>query len=158
MWPTAHTPAVRRVAFLIVYAAAPVLARHHSQMVVMARILIVDDDAASASSLVRILQDSGYGDTRVVRSAATALRAAIDFDPGIIFVDIELPDMTGYDVALLLHQHPHRRLQHMRLIALTDNTEHLGRERARMSGFERYLVKPVSAAALLDVLSVPRRH
>lgn len=127
-------------------------------MAVMARILIVDDDSASASSLVRILQDSGYDETRVVRSAATALKAAIDFDPGIVFVDIELPDMTGYDVALLLHQHPHRRLRHMRLIALTDNTEHLGRERARMSGFERYLVKPVSAAALLDVLTVPRRH
>ncbi len=75
--------------------------------------------------------------------------------PSIIFVDIELPDMSGYDVALLLHQHP--RLQQMRLIALTDSGEHPGREHARTSGFERYLVKPISVAALQEVLDTSSR-
>ncbi|HZF26714.1 MAG TPA: response regulator [Steroidobacteraceae bacterium] len=98
----------------------------------MARVLIVDDDAESAQVLSRTLQKSGHDETRVVHSAVTALRSAVEFRPDIIFVDIELPDMSGYDVALFLHQHP--RLQQMRLIALTDSGEHPGREHARSSG------------------------
>ena len=121
----------------------------------MARILIVDDDADSARLLSRMLQESGNDETRVARSAVTALQAAVKFRPSIIFVDIELPDMSGYDVALLLHQHP--RLQQTRLIALTDSGEHPGREHARTSGFERYLVKPISVAALQEVLDTSSR-
>ncbi len=120
----------------------------------MTRILIVDDDAESAQLLSRMLQESGHDETRVAHSAVTALQSAVEFCPGIIFVDIELPDMSGYDVALFLHQHP--RLQQMRLIALTDSGEHPGREHARASGFERYLVKPISVAALQEVLDDAR--
>ncbi len=121
----------------------------------MTRILIVDDDTDAARSLLRMLQESGHDETRVEHSAATALQAAAEFVPGIIFVDIELPDVSGYDVALLLHQHP--QLRQTRLIALTDSGEHPGREQARTSGFERYLVKPVSAAALQELLDTPSR-
>jgi CheY-like chemotaxis protein len=68
----------------------------------------------------------------------------------VVFMDVELPDMSGYDAALLMHQHPH--LQRTRLMALTDYAEHPGRERARASGFERYIVKPVTTEALQEVL------
>lgn len=118
-----------------------------------ARILIVDDDVEASLSLARRLREWGYDEIRSECSAAAALEAAVSFDPGIILLDIDLPDMSGYDVARLLHQHP--RLQETRLIALTDRGEHLGREQARASGFERYLVKPASAAALREVLVVP---
>jgi CheY-like chemotaxis protein len=121
----------------------------------MTRILIVDDDAESAQLLSRMLHESGHDETRVAHSAVTALQAAVQYCPSIIFVDIELPDMSGYDVALLLHQHP--RLQQMRLIALTDSGEHPAREHARSSGFERYLVKPISVTALQEVLDTPSR-
>lgn len=116
----------------------------------MARILIVDDDVDSAQSLLAFLHECGYDDARVAHSAAAALEAAVEFRPDVIFLDIELPDMSGYDVALLLHQHP--QLQQMQLIALTDSGDHPAREHARTSGFERYLVKPLSAAAVQEVL------
>jgi CheY-like chemotaxis protein len=58
--------------------------------------------------------------------------------------------MSGYEVAKLLHQHAH--LQATRLIALTGNIEHPGREGAREAGFERYLVKPVTVIELQKVL------
>ena len=122
-------------------------------MPAMMRILIVDDHADSAESLVILLQELGHDETRVANSAATALRAAVAFRPDIVLMDVELPDMRGYDAALLMHQHPH--LQQTRLIALTDYAEHPGREQARASGFERYLVKPVTAEALQEVLDLP---
>jgi CheY-like chemotaxis protein len=123
-------------------------------METMRRILIVDDDTATARTLVRMLRRRGDCETRVARSAATALEAAAEFIPDVIFVDIDLPDMSGYELARLMHQHP--RLQQMRLIALTDSRVHARREQARSSGFERYLVKPVTLAALEQALLHPR--
>jgi CheY-like chemotaxis protein len=114
------------------------------------RILIVDDDVELAKSLATMLEAAGAYETRIVHCAADAVAAAVEHAPAIVLLDIELPDMSGYDVAKLLHQHAH--LQAIRLIALTDNIEHPGREYARAAGFERYLVKPVTAIELQKVL------
>ena len=116
----------------------------------MTRVLIIDDDVESVATLSNLLQESGYDDTQVAYTAAGALQVAVAFDPDIIFVDIELPDMSGYDLARLLSQHSH--FQRTRLIALTDSGEHPGREHARTSGFARYLVKPVTRAAVQEVM------
>lgn len=117
----------------------------------MARILIVDDDAVSVQTLVRVLHECGERKIRVAESAAQALRAAVEFRPALIFLDVDLSDMGGYELATLLHQHP--QLQHMRLIALTGEGGHPAREHARASGFERYIVKPISEAAVREVLN-----
>ena len=114
------------------------------------RILIVDDDVALANSLAKMLRSVGKYDTRIVHLAADAVAAAAEHAPAIVFLDIELPDMSGYEVAKLLHQHAH--LQAVRLIALTETIEHPGREDARAAGFERYLVKPVTLPELQKVL------
>ena len=115
------------------------------------RILIVDDDVDAADGLASLLQAAGYGDTRVAHTGGTALALAVEFLPTVLLVDLDLPDMSGYDVARQLSQHP--RLQNLRLIALTANSEHLGRELAREAGIERYLIKPVGAAALDELFT-----
>jgi len=114
------------------------------------RILIVDDDVELAKSLAAMLETAGAFETRIVHRAADALAAAVAHAPAIVFLDIELPDMSGYEVAKLLNQHA--QLQTARLIALTDSIEHPGRENARAAGFERYLVKPVTVIELKKVL------
>ena len=116
-------------------------------------VLIVDDDEELTHSLARLLLKWGCVEVRSVHSAAAALQSAIEFSPGIVLLDIDLPDMSGYRLARLLHQHPH--LQNIRLIALTDSGDHPGREHARASGFERYLVKPITAVALREILDSP---
>ncbi len=116
----------------------------------MARVLIVDDDVVSVQTLVRVLHECGQRDIRVAGSAVQAQRAAVEFQPAMIFLDVELPDMGGYELATLLHQHP--RLQQTRLFALTGEGDHPAREHARSSGFERYIVKPISDAAVREVL------
>lgn len=114
-------------------------------------ILIVDHDVESARTLRRLLRKWGYRNVCCEHTAAAALESAVGFSPDIVLLDIELPDMSGYELARALHQHP--RLQAMRLIALTNSGDHPGRELARASGFERYLVKPITAAALREILS-----
>ena len=112
----------------------------------MARILVVDDDVDAANALASSLQAAGYGDARVAHTGATALALAAKFVPTVLLIDLELPDMSGYDLARHLSQRP--QLQNLRLIALTTSTEHPGRELARASGIERYLIKPVGSAEL----------
>ena len=117
----------------------------------MPRILIVDDDVDAANTLASLLQSSGYGDARVAYTSATALALAVEFVPTVLFVDLDLPDMSGYDLARQLSQHP--QLQNLRLIALTTSSEHPGRELAREAGIERYLSKPVGSAALDELFT-----
>jgi CheY-like chemotaxis protein len=115
------------------------------------RILIVDDDINAADALASLLQSTGYGDTRVAYTGATALALAVEFVPTVVLVDLELPDMSGYEVARHLSQHP--QLQTLRLIALTADSEHPGRELAREAGVERYLIKPVGSADLAELFT-----
>lgn len=117
----------------------------------MRRILIVDDDAVAADALASLLQSTGYGEARVAHSGATALTIALEFVPTVALVDLDLPDMSGWELARHLSQHP--QLHAVRLIALTADSEHPGRERARQAGVERYLSKPVDSAAIADLFS-----
>lgn len=116
-----------------------------------ARILIVDDDVDAAAALASLLRSAGYGEVRVAYTGATALAVAVQFVPTILLVDLDLPDMSGYAVARQLSQHP--QLRNLRLIALTANSEHPGRELAREAGIERYLIKPVGTAALDELFT-----
>jgi CheY-like chemotaxis protein len=107
------------------------------------RILIVDDDIKSSDSLERMLHASGYSETRVAYSGHAALAIAAEFQPAVVLLELNLLDMSGYEVARLLRG---RAQSHdLRLIALTWSREHAGRELARVAGFERYLLKPVTA-------------
>lgn len=115
-----------------------------------ANILIVDDDVELAHTLAAMLDSEGGYESRMVHCASDAIAAAAEFPPAIVFLDIELPDMSGYEVAQLLRRHA--QLQATRLIALTDSIEHPCREDARAAGFERYLVKPVTSFELHKVL------
>src|SRR6202035_1433850 len=103
------------------------------------RILIVDSDISSSGSLELKLQASGYPQTRVAYSGHAALAIAADFQPSVVLLELNLLDMSGFEVARLLREHA--QSDDLRLIVLTSNREHAGRE---LAGFERYLLKPVA--------------
>ena len=117
------------------------------------RILIVDNDMSSADSLELLLHASGYSETRVAYSGHAALAIAAEFQPGVVLLELDLLDMSGYEVAQLLREHAQGH--DLRLIALTSSREHAGRELARVAGFERYLLKPVATLDLSELLQMP---
>jgi CheY-like chemotaxis protein len=117
----------------------------------MPRILIVNGNVAAASALASLVEAAGHGEARVASSGQAALALAATFVPTFVLLRLDLPDMSGYDVARQLSQHP--RLQNLRLIALTGSSEHPGREQAREAGFERYLIDPPGAAELDGLFS-----
>jgi CheY-like chemotaxis protein len=114
------------------------------------RILIVEHDLESMRSLQLLLHGLGYHGTRNAYTGAAALEMAREFLPDIVLLELDLPDMNGYQVAQSMREQAQSRK--LRLIAVTANREHTGRELAREAGFERYLLKPVGALALDELL------
>jgi CheY-like chemotaxis protein len=119
------------------------------------RILIVDNDMSSADSLEHMLHASSYPETRVAYSGHAALDIAAEFEPEIVLLELNLLDMSGYDLAQSLRERAQRRP--LRLIALTSSREHAYREQARAAGVERYLLKPVTEFDLSELLAISSR-
>jgi two-component system CheB/CheR fusion protein len=127
--------------------------RRDSPVEAATRILIVDNDRGIGTALTFMLSARGYDEVRAVRSARRAMALAELYRPALVFLDLELPDEGALEVADRLRRGAGQ--QAMRLIALTNHTEHAHREEARAAGFERYLVKPLSQAELDKVLRMP---
>ena len=81
-------------------------------------------------------------------------RSSPNYKPEIVLLDIGLPEIDGYEIARRIRASPDHR--HVRLIALTGYGQTDDRQRARASGFDAHLVKPVEFAALQRVLAAQR--
>lgn len=114
-----------------------------------ARVLVVDDNVDAAAALVRILALRGYAASAVHTGRAALV--AVDADPpDVLLLDIGLPDITGYQVAVELGKRADRAA--MTIVALTGWGTESDRARAADAGFEHHLTKPVSSVRVLDLL------
>jgi CheY-like chemotaxis protein len=116
------------------------------------RILIVNEDMRSADSLKCTLQELGYSTTFTAYSARRALVAAADFSPAIALVDLELPDMTGYQLAHKIRSHLKRYVRQVPLLAIAESHVFGDVELTRAAGFIGCLTKPVLPNELRSVL------
>ncbi|HKP59217.1 MAG TPA: ATP-binding protein [Polyangiales bacterium] len=114
-----------------------------------ARILIVDDNNDAADLLSLMLEHAGHV-TTVAHDGPSALELAPVCDPQIVFLDIGLPGMSGYEVARQLRLDP--RFSHTTLVALTGWGTHEDKRRAVAAGFDLHLTKPIDARALQTAL------
>jgi CheY-like chemotaxis protein len=114
------------------------------------RILVVDDNQDSAESLALMLQMIGH-DARSATDGLAGLETAQAFRPEVMFLDIAMPRLNGYDLARRIReQHWGRRLS---LIALTGLARADDERQAREAGFNHHLVKPVEFEAVVQLLS-----
>ncbi|WP_437961819.1 GAF domain-containing protein [Sorangium sp. So ce119] len=109
------------------------------------RILVVDDNVDGAESLALLLRMSGHR-TRAVHTGPEALAAARELGADVVFLDIGLPGMSGYEVARRLRAEP--GFAGLVLVALTGWGTEDDRRQAREAGFDHHLTKPVDAAEL----------
>jgi CheY-like chemotaxis protein len=117
------------------------------------RILIVNEDMRSADSLKRTLSDLGYSTTFTAYSARRALVAAVDFSPAVALLDLELPDMTGYQLARKLRTHLSNSVRQVPLLAVAEHPLFGTDELTRAAGFMGWLAKPVQPSALNALLA-----
>ena len=116
------------------------------------RILIVNEDMRSADTLKRTLHDLGYLTTFTAYSARRALVAAVEFSPAVALLDLELPDMTGYQLAHRFRSHLTKSVRLVPLLAIAELSLHGDAELTRAAGFMGCLAKPVPSLALNALL------
>ena len=109
------------------------------------RVLIVDDMRALSVILSRLLSKLGH-DVHVVDSGPAALEELKHFDADVVFSDISMPGMTGYELAKRLRIEYSRRP--LILVAMTGYGQASDREKALAVGFDEHMVKPVDFTVL----------
>ena len=114
------------------------------------RILVVDDHHDSADTLQMMLGVDGHA-VEVAYEGGGVVAIVGRFHPDVIILDLDLPDVSGYEVARRVRAIPDAAV----LIALTGYGGERYRARAREAGFEHHLLKPIDLALLRKVL-VPR--
>jgi PAS domain S-box-containing protein len=114
------------------------------------RVLVVDDNVDSAESMAVLLRLYGH-EVRLAHDGEAALEEARSFKPDVIFLDLSLPKMDGYEVARRLRQEP--ATSGMTLVAMTGYGHEEERRRTQEAGFYSHLVKPVDFDLLRELLS-----
>ncbi len=114
------------------------------------RILVVDDNVNAATALTELL-NLRCCQARSVTCGGEALAAASEEPFDAILLDLDLPDITGYEVAARLRCRPAGR--HPLIIAVSGFGDEQARERSRKSGIDHHLVKPVEIDELLRVIA-----
>jgi len=118
------------------------------------RLLVVDDNRDAADSLAMLLCLQGH-EVRVAHDGPAALKLAEGYRPEMIFLDIGMPGMDGYEVARRLRQQP--GLEKVVLAALTGWGQQEDRRRTAEAGFDHHLVKPVEPNDLEELLGGLKR-
>ncbi len=113
------------------------------------RVLVVDDQLDIAQSLKDLLSLLGH-DTHTASNGPEALQAAKEFKPELIFLDIGLPGMTGYEVARNLHALG--TSPKPKLIAITGWGDAHHVSLAQEAGFDQHLTKPVDPLEIERIL------
>jgi signal transduction histidine kinase/ActR/RegA family two-component response regulator len=119
------------------------------------RVLVVDDNVDGAEILNVLLTASGH-EGLVAHDGVDALRAAHDFKPDVVLLDIGLPKLDGYEVARRMREDP--AMQGLLLIAMTGYGQEADRRRTEEAGFDHHLVKPVNFAEIERILSAGSRE
>jgi CheY-like chemotaxis protein len=114
------------------------------------RLLVVDDNHDAANSLAMLLRLQGY-DVRVAHDGLSAIDAAKEFQPELVFLDIGMPGMDGYEVTRRLRQIS--GMDGVPVVALTGWGQQEDRRRTAEAGFTHHLVKPPDPNTLNEVLA-----
>jgi two-component system, OmpR family, phosphate regulon response regulator PhoB len=112
--------------------------------------ILIADDEPHVVELVRVtLEDDRV---RVVDApdGATALLLAAELEPDLIFLDVNLPDLSGLDVCRRLRREP--RLAGARIVMLTAAAQQDDISRGLAAGASQYLTKPFSPVRLLSMV------
>ena len=119
------------------------------------KILIADDNENIREALTYLLEDEGYT-LSVAKDGAEALRKVREVTPDILFLDIMMPEINGYDVCRTIKNDPD--LKKTYVIMLTAKGQADEQERCKEIGADEYVVKPFSPMEIFaKINNIPDR-
>lgn len=126
------------------------------------RILLAEDNPVNRALIIMLLEKQGHE----VKTAPNG-RAAVEIlfpgpappNPGtalsfdLVLMDVEMPELDGFEATRLVRQHERHTGQHLPIIALTGQSREEDRAHCLQAGMDGYLAKPVQAGELLRAIN-----
>ena len=133
--------------------AAPAFARETQPLAV----LLAEDNTVNQRLATRLLEKMGHSVALATNGAeAVRVHGAGRFD--VILMDVQMPEMNGFEATARIREHEKRTGEHIPIIALTAHAIQGDRERCLAAGMDDYLSKPLNAGALAGKLeSIARK-
>ena len=113
------------------------------------KVLVVDDSAAEAAHMRTILSDAGC----VVITASNGIEAlakAKSEQPSVVFLDIVMPEMDGYETCRLLQEDP--LTKDIPVVFVTSKGQKADKVWGQMQGAKGHVVKPIQPDQIIDQL------
>ncbi len=121
----------------------------------MSKLVMIVDDSITVRKIVEVvLSREGY-EVVAVPDGVEALRYLLTPDarlPNLILLDIEMPRLDGYQLALRLRRSERPRLSHLPLVMLSRRCGVIDQLKARLAGVRVYLTKPFKEQELRHVV------
>ena len=117
------------------------------------RVLVVDDNEDGAELMQATLEMMGH-DVRTATTGDEALTVAAELKPEVVFLDIGLPGMSGYDVVRELRKTDFAKS--IPIYAVTGYANAAHREEALHAGFTEHVPKPINLKLLRELLAGER--
>jgi two-component system cell cycle response regulator DivK len=108
-------------------------------------VLYIEDNPDNLLLIQRAVEGRGYGFLQAA-DGESGVRAALTSRPDIILLDINLPDIDGYEVVKRIRAHP--ALHHLPVIAITAKALPGDAERVLAAGCDVYMAKPIQVREL----------
>ena len=113
------------------------------------KVLVIDDSKTIRRTAETLLQKEGC-EVFTAIDGFDALAKIADHQPDIVFVDIMMPRLDGYQTCALIKQHP--QLKSTPVIMLSSKDGVFDRARGRLAGSDRYLTKPFTREGLVEAV------
>jgi signal transduction histidine kinase/DNA-binding response OmpR family regulator len=115
------------------------------------RVLVVEDNQVNSRLAVRQLQRLGF-QAETVANGREAVEAQERQKFDLIFMDVQMPVMDGYEASAEIRRHEIRSRGHVPIVAMTANALNEDRDACLAAGMDDYVSKPVSLANLRVVI------
>jgi twitching motility two-component system response regulator PilG len=113
------------------------------------KVLVIDDSNTIRRSAEMFLRQAGF-EVILAEDGFDALAKISDHHPRVIFVDIMMPRLDGYQTCALIKQNP--QLKSTPVIMLSSKDGVFDRARGRLAGSDRYLTKPFTKEGLIQAV------
>jgi twitching motility two-component system response regulator PilG len=119
------------------------------------KVMVIDDSNTIRRSAEMFLKPSGC-EMILAQDGFDALSKIVDYQPHVIFVDIMMPRLDGYQTCSLIKRN--QRYQSTPVIMLSSKDGLFDRARGRMAGSDQYLTKPFTQETLIQAICAHVSH
>jgi twitching motility two-component system response regulator PilG len=113
-------------------------------------VLVVDDSNTIRRSAEMFLKQGGH-EVLLAEDGYDALGKVIDFEPHLVFCDILMPRLDGYQTCTIIKRNPH--FANVPVVMLSSKDGVFDKARGRMAGAQDYLTKPFTKEQLLQAVA-----